>query len=212
MKKVITIVLILLFIVFISTSFASDIDISLSHQAAVDLCAYPSVREGVIDLLYLYVDELWHRGMYERIFPVLKLITTISPSDVEAWTLGGWFLINGIVPKLSGKEKERVINYAVEFMKKGIKANPEDARLYMELAMYYYNRQDYENALYYLESIEVPYPSFHFLHIKAHTYQKLGRTEEAIKVWETVKKFFPEMNDVADRFITELKSDIEKNN
>jgi len=194
------------FILSIATaSFSDNLEILLPHQAAIDLCSYPSVREGVIDLLYLYVDELWHRGEYSKIFPSLKLITVISPGEVEAWTLGGWFLINGIAPKLSGKEKEKVVNYAIEFMKMGIKANPEDARLYMELAIYYNNKQDYKTAISYLEKIEMEPPSYHFLHLKAHIYQKLGRKQEAIDVWERIRKDFPWMGDVAERFIRELK-------
>jgi len=195
-----------IFILSIATaSFSDNLEILLPHQAAIDLCSYPSVREGVIDLLYLYVDELWHRGEYSKIFPSLKLITVISPGEVEAWTLGGWFLINGIAPKLSGKEKEKVVNYAIEFMKMGIKANPEDARLYMELAIYYNNKQDYKTAISYLEKIEMEPPSYHFLHLKAHIYQKLGRKQEAIDVWERIRKDFPWMGDVAERFIRELK-------
>lgn len=194
------------FILSIATaSFSDNLEILLPHQAAIDLCSYPSVREGVIDLLYLYVDELWHRGEYSKIFPSLKLITVISPGEVEAWTLGGWFLINGIAPKLSGKEKEKVVNYAIEFMKMGIKANPEDARLYMELAIYYNNKQDYKTAISYLEKIEMEPPSYHFLHLKAHIYQKLGRKQEAIDVWERIRKDFPWMGNVAERFIRELK-------
>ncbi|MDD3726682.1 MAG: CDC27 family protein, partial [Candidatus Ratteibacteria bacterium] len=193
------------FFLTISPPFASEVEIPLWEQAAIDLCSYPSLREGVIDILYLYVDELWHEGQYSKIFPVLKLITTISPQEVEAWTLGGWFLINGIAPQLSGKEKEKVIDYAIDFMKQGIKANPGDQRIYMELAMYYYNRQDYESAISYLEKIEPEIPSYHFLHLKAHTYQKLGKKKEAIEVWERIKNDFPSMTDVADRFIMELK-------
>ncbi|MCM8776979.1 MAG: hypothetical protein NC905_01770 [Candidatus Omnitrophica bacterium] len=199
-------VFILFFIFTISTFSADDgIDIFLPHQVALDLCSYPSVREGVIDLLYLYLDELWHRGEYSKIFPVLKLITTISPKDVEAWTIGGWFLINGIAPKLSTKEKDRIVSYAIEFMEEGIKANPEDERLYMELAMYYYTMKDYNKVLHYIENVEPSYPSYHFFHLKAHTYQKTGKIKEAIEVWERVKKDFPYMADVAERFIMELK-------
>jgi len=192
---------------FISISFAEELDILLPHQAAIDLCSYPSIKEGVIDLLYLDVDTLWHEGQYSQIFPVLKLITTISPGEVEAWVLGGWFLINGIAPELSGKEKGKIVNYAIEFWKQGLKANPGEPRLYMELAMYYYNKQDYKTALTYLEKIEIDVPSYHFLYLKAHIYQKLGKRKEAIDVWERIKKNFPEMVNVADRFIKELKGD-----
>lgn len=211
MKYLAAIILFFVFL-FISKPYADDLDISLPHQTVIDLCSYPVLKEGIVDLLYLYVDELWHRGRYDRIFPVLKLITTISPEEVEAWVLGGWFLINGIAPKLSGKEKEKIINYAVEFMKEGIKKNPESPRIYMELCMYYYTRQDYNTALMYLDKIKPEMESYHFLHLKAHIYQKLGRNKEAIEVWEKIKEQFPYMKDVAERFIRELKDDSAENN
>lgn len=199
-----------LFLVF--PSFADDIEITLKEQAAIDLCSYPSLKEGVIDLLYLHLDKLWHDGKYSKIFPVLKLITVISPSETEAWSLGGWFLINGIAPKLSGKEKERILNYALDFLKEGISKNPDNEQLYLEIAMYYYNKDEYQTAISYLEKIEPEIPSFHFLHLKAHIYRKLGENRKAVEMWEKIKEKFPYMMDVADRFIMELKDDSEKDN
>ncbi|MBN1444711.1 MAG: hypothetical protein JW957_01220 [Candidatus Omnitrophica bacterium] len=147
-------------------------DIVLTQQAALDLCSFPNLTEGIIDMLYLSTDKFWHEGDYKKVFPVLKLITTVKPSEVNAWALGGWFLINAVAPPLPEKEKNKVIEYAIKFSKEGIKNNPENSTLYMELAMHYFRTGDYEKALPLLENGEKYTHSFHLLHLKAHIYRR----------------------------------------
>ncbi len=179
-------------------------EISLREQAAIDLCSYPSLGEGVLDILYLAVDEFWHSGDYNRVFPALRLITTISPGEVSAWALGGWFLINGIAPSLESDNKDRVIRYAIEFMEEGIRRNPGDNGLYMDMAFYYYRAGDYEKALSYLENEGKFADNFNTLDLRAHIYEKLGMKKEAIGEWEKIREIFPDMKDLAERFIREM--------
>jgi len=182
-------------------------DVALTQQAALNLCSFPNLTEGVIDILYLYTDEFWHEGDYKKVFPVLKLITTVKPSEVHAWALGSWFLINAVAPPLPDKEKKKVIEYAIKFAEEGIKKNPGNATLYMELAMHYFRTGNYEKALPLLEDGEKLPHSYHLLHLKAHIYRRLGMEEEELKEWEKVRESFPEMKDVAERFIKELKEE-----
>ncbi len=182
-------------------------EIVLTQQAALDLCSFPNLTEGVVDILYLSTDEFWHKGDYKRVFPVLKLITAIKPGEVHAWALGSWFLINAVAPPLKEKEKKKVIEYAIKFSEEGIKKNPGNATLYMELAMHYFRTGNYEKALSLLEDGEKYPHSYHLLHLKAHIYRKLGMKEEELKEWEKVKKSFPEMRNVAERFIMEIREE-----
>ncbi len=182
-------------------------DIVLSQQAALDLCSFPNLTEGIVDMLYLNVDEFWHKGDYKKVFPVLQLITTIKPCEVHAWALGSWFLINAVAPSLSEKEKKKVIEYALKFAEEGIEKNPGNSTLYMELAMHYFRTGNYEKALSLLEDGEKYPHSFHLLHLKAHIYRKLGMKEGELKEWEKIRESFPEMKDVAEKFINELKSE-----
>lgn len=203
-------IIFVLLTVFLSVSPSVGSEIMLSQQAAIDLCSYPGIREGIVDLLYLSVDEFWHKGDYKSVFPVLKLITKIAPGELEAWSMGGWFLVNAIAPSLSGEEKNRVIEYAVEFMNAGIKANPENYRMYWELGNYYYRNGFYDRALSCLEKGEqYPHP-FHLVHLKAHIYQKKGMNREAMKEWEKMREKFPEMKGLAEKFLKQLQEE-EKN-
>jgi tetratricopeptide (TPR) repeat protein len=182
-------------------------EIVLTQQAALDLCSFHGLAEGVIDILYLNADEFWHKGDYKSVFPVLKLITAIKPGEVHAWALGSWFLINAVAPPLKEKEKKKVIEYAIKFSEEGIKKNPGDATLYMELAMHYFRTGNYEKALSLLEDGERCPHSYHLLHLKAHIYRKLGMKEEELKEWEKIERAFPEMKDVAEKFIREIRED-----
>ncbi len=182
-------------------------EISLKQQTIIDLCNFPSLTEGMVDLLYLTVDNYWHSGEYSKIFPVFYLITKISPKDINAYVIGGWFLINGIAPKYEGKKKEEIKKYGVEFMKKGIRENPDDYRLYWEIAWFYYKENKFEEALNYLNMAEkYPHP-YYVENLKAHIYMKTDRKEKAIKMWEKIKEIYPERKEIAEKFLKKLKEE-----
>ncbi|MCM8786385.1 MAG: hypothetical protein NC899_09190, partial [Candidatus Omnitrophica bacterium] len=91
------------FLFFSLIVFGEDVEIGLKNQAAIDLCNFYDLTEGIVDILYLTVDNYWHSGEYSKIFPVFYLITKILPEDINAYLIGGWFLINGIAPKYQGE-------------------------------------------------------------------------------------------------------------
>lgn len=203
MKKIIFILLIFL----ISILFSQEKEeINLKQQAVIDLCNYPKLTEAQIDLLYLTVENYWHSGEYFKIFPIFYLITKISPDDINAYVLGGWFLINGIAPKYQAKRKEEIKNYAVEFMKDGIKKNPYDYRLYWEIGWFYYNEKRYDLALDYLEKAEKYEHPFYIENLKANIFMKINEKEKAIKEWEKIKEKYPERKEIAEKFIKKLKN------
>jgi tetratricopeptide (TPR) repeat protein len=197
-----------IFLFFILTfifCYPEEIEITLKEQAVIDFFNYPDLTEGIIDLLYLTVDNYWHSGEYSKIFPVFYLITRIKPDDLNAYALGGWFLINGIAPKYKGKKKEEIKNYAVEFMKEGINKKAEDYRLYWEIGYFYYNEGDFDKAIEYLNKAEKYEHPFYVENLKAHIYMKKGEVEKAISEWEKIKEKYPERKKIAEKFIKELK-------
>ncbi len=179
-------------------------------QAPLEFCSYPDIKEGVIDIIYLKIEKKWHNGEYEKIFPLIKLITFISPEEEEAWKLGCWFLINAIAPEYKGEKRKEIEEYGINFLKEGIEKNKENGELYWELAWIYYQKKDYEKSLEYLEEAEKNISDYKVKNLKAHTFEKTGKIDEAIKVWKKIKKMYPLYTDVADRFINKLKK--EKNN
>ncbi|MCM8772012.1 MAG: tetratricopeptide repeat protein [Candidatus Omnitrophica bacterium] len=200
-----------LFVLFILLTFLltaeENLDISLKEVTIIDLCNYPNLTEAIVDLLYLTVDNLWHAGKYSKIFPIFYLITKIAPYDVNAYAVGGWFLINGIAPKYSDRKKEEIKNYAIEFMKNGIKKNPSDYRLYFEIAWFYYNEKNYDEAIKYLEIAENYEHPFHVENLKAHIYMKINNKTKAIEVWKKIKEKYPEKKEVAEKFIRKLEEE-----
>ncbi|MFN4226782.1 MAG: tetratricopeptide repeat protein [Candidatus Ratteibacteria bacterium] len=196
------------FLLFLSLIVSGqDIDIELKKQAAIDLCNFPNLTEGIVDILYLTIDNYWHSGKYSKIFPIFYLITKILPEDINAYLIGGWFLINGIAPKYLGEEKEKIKNYAIEFMKKGIEKKPEDYRLYFEIAWFYYNEKKFKDAIEYLEKAEKYEHTFYVENLKAHIYVRINEKDKAIKEWEKIKEKYPERKEIAEKFIMLLKED-----
>jgi tetratricopeptide (TPR) repeat protein len=203
MKKVI---ITFFFIFFLASGYCCGNAFSLQEQAAIDLCVFTEVNEGIIDLLWLKADALWHKGKYGEIFPVLRLITLISPAQIQAWSLGGWFLINGIAPQLSEEQAGKIKEYAVDFLKEGVKKNPEDYKLYWELAWIYYNDENFSESLKYLDQAGKYSHPFHVENLKAHIYMKTGQKEKAVSAWEEVKKRYPEREGIAEKFLKRLKN------
>ncbi|MCD6407826.1 hypothetical protein J7L87_02095 [bacterium] len=179
--------------------------ITLSNQAAIDLCNIFDIKEGIVDILWLEVDKLWHLGKYEKIFPVINLIAEIYPAEIEAYSVGSWFLINGIAPKVEGEKKGEIKNYAINFLKKGIRRNPENYKLYWELAWIYYRDGKYNTSLQYLEKAEKYPHEFVVENLKAHIFMKKGEREKAIREWKKIKEKYPEQKNIAERFIKKLE-------
>lgn len=198
------------FLIFTGICLSEDFnqkEINLKEQAVIDFLNFPNIKEPVVDLLYLRIDYLWHYGEYSKIFPIFYLITKILPDDINAYSTGGWFLINGIAPKYEGEKKEKIKKYAIDFMEEGLKKNPDDYRLYWEIAWFYYNENQFEKSIKYLNQAEkYPHP-FYVENLKAHIYMKTGEKEKAIKEWEKIKERYPERKDIAERFINILKQE-----
>ncbi|MGB9641806.1 MAG: tetratricopeptide repeat protein, partial [Candidatus Ratteibacteria bacterium] len=101
----------------------------------------------------------------------------------------------------------------MEFLKEGLSHNPDSYRLYWEIGWIYYIGGEFENAITYLDkAIQYEHPAY-VENTRAHVLEKLGRIDDAIKQWQEIRKKFPEMRFVAERFILNLqkeKKDVEK--
>ncbi len=170
--------------------------------------------DPVINIINLRIDQLWHAGKYEEIFPLFYLITRLDPYDEEAWATGGWFLINCLAPMKPPSEMKNWKMKGVEFLKEGLKYNDDTYKLYWELAWIYYQWGDLEIAIRYLDKA-VNYEHPHYVeNTRAHVLEKLGRIDDAIIQWKQIKEKFPEMKFVAERFIyllTKQKADVRQN-
>jgi len=184
------------------------------EQVAVQLLDITNQRDPVINIINLKIDQLWHSGRYEKIFPLFHLVVRLDPEDQEAWATGGWFLIYCIAPMKRFPDNEKIKQKGMEFLKEGLSHNPNSYRLYWELGWIYYISGEFENAIAYLDkAIQYEHPAY-VENTRAHALEKLGRIDDAIKQWQEIKKKFPEMRYVAERFILNLqkeKEDVKKN-
>ncbi len=196
-------------IIFLLFLFSS-VSLAQPEIIAIQLLDITNHIDPVINIINTRIDWLWHTGKYEKIFPLFHLVSRLDPEDKENWATGGWFLINCIAPSKPSPESRKIKLKGLDFLKEGLSFNRDDYRLYWEIAWVYYLWGDLETALKYLDdAIKYEHPSY-VENTRAHALEKLGRIDEAIKQWKEIRKKFPEMRFVADRFIHNLEK--EKNN
>jgi hypothetical protein len=82
-----------------------------------------------------------HQTNFELLWPLLDIATTIDPQLIPAYRFGSTFLSDG-PPRGAGHP-----DLAVRLLERGIKANPEQWRLYQDLGnVYYFDAKDYPKA------------------------------------------------------------------
>jgi tetratricopeptide (TPR) repeat protein len=79
---------------------------------------------------------------------------------------------------------------AVRLLQKGILSNPNDARLKLMLAsLVYQNAEQYEEVIRFLKlQIQRGDAPTMLVNILANTYEKVGRLQEAIELWQKILK------------------------
>lgn len=133
-----------------------------------------NVLSGVCDKLWERSDEFFHKGQYRRSISVLRLVAELDPADDQAYGVASWLMY-------SLDEKDE----GLAFLKLGLERNPDRYNMYEELAAYYTDLKDYKKAAEYYERAtsfsDCPKIIWHAL---AHSYEKTGDLEKALKVWE----------------------------
>jgi tetratricopeptide (TPR) repeat protein len=110
-------------------------------------------RKLVADMCWLKVDEYWHRGLFQRMLPMMETVTMLDPHFIEAYALGAWHLAYNVTVMFhSAEDRQKYIDQGITLLKKGIKNNPRSSKLYAEMGftMYFRKLGDWEKAAYYL--------------------------------------------------------------
>lgn len=82
-----------------------------------------------------------HQTNLELLWPLLDITTTLDPHLMPAYRFGAMFLSDA-KPRGEGRP-----DLAVKLLERGIKANPEEWRLYQDLGnVYYFDAKDYPKA------------------------------------------------------------------
>lgn len=101
-------------------------------QQMKDLDSY--IMEKVVDYLWARSDVYWHKGEYEKVVKLNKIIVTLDPSFVEAYLNSSWLL------ESMGKEEE-----ALQWLLSAETRCP-CWEVYHDLGMYYYKRGNYKGS------------------------------------------------------------------
>lgn len=201
--------------------FAQNLDYAAAEAANVSIInLFLGFRKVAANLLWIEVDRAWSMGMLQRVTPMMTTVVTLDPNFVDAYLIGAWHLGYNASAKYqvtppallewSDKyqacigDKERFYYEAAEFLKRGIRYNPRDYRLYFDLGFGIYNEkiQDYEKAVLYLrEAVNQPHERW-VPRMLYQAYEANGQYEEALAGWKEYQSRFPDSEtDTAPRFI-----------
>ena len=138
-----------------------------------------AIAEAIADSVVHRLDDItdlhWHKGEYNHIVNLDRMIVAEHPDHVEAYANAGWLLWS------MNRDDEAVALY-----KQGIAANPRSYFLYDELGNYYYNsKKDWRTAIDYFEKAAACSDCApQSLHMLAHSYERAGRLEKALATWK----------------------------
>ncbi len=160
------------------------------------LASFTGFKQVIAGALWIRADDFFHRGQYQAIVPIVRIVTWLDPHNIDVFTTGAWHLDYNFVDEANSLSDKRYIPAAIALMKEGIRNNPTIWDLYFELGWTHYARKlyDYDKAAEYIAEAckhdgvdpntgqRQPRPEF-VDRMLAHAYEKLGRYDDAIKQW-----------------------------
>mgnify|MGYP005849482095 CR=1 FL=1 len=134
-------------------------------EAMVDDC---------LDQLYVVSDRHWHKGEYNHLVNINRMVIAGRPTFTEPYVNAGWLLWS------MDRDDEAVALYDA-----GIAANPNTYVVYYEKGFYLITRKkDWKNGLLLLEkAASIPDCARIVLHTLAHAYERNGQLEKALETW-----------------------------
>ncbi len=125
------------------------------------------------------VDRHFHKGEYNHIVNLERVIVQGEPNDYHAFEDSAWLLWS----------MDRTPE-SVAFLKQGLQANPNTFEFYDELGMHYLTHmKDPVTALtYYEQAVKFKCPFFTWNNL-AHCYEKTNQWDKAVKAWETASQY-----------------------
>lgn len=175
-------------------------------------------RKMAAGLVWIQVDEAFHKGDVQRMVPLMRTTTLLDPNFVDAYLIGAWHLAYNLTAQMAStpgylKEyvpqygdwvgnKERLYYAAADFLKDGIRNNPRDYRLYFDLGFAIYDEKldDPMNAVTYLTEATKQRHESWVRRMLYHNLQANGQFEDALAGWEDYLRANPG-HQVAQRMI-----------
>lgn len=138
-----------------------------------------AIAGAVLDHMWVSTDRHWHKGEYNHIVNLSRMIVAGRPAQLDAYGNAGWLLWS------MDRDAE-----AVDLYKQGARANPKSYFLFNELGFYYaQHKRDFAAGLpWYEKAAATPDCPAFVLHMLAHCYEKTGQLPKALAVWTRAAK------------------------
>ena len=152
---------------FRKVSFDIDLRERLGQLGFV--AALSGFRAFVADILFIRAHVAWERTEWNRVLFLFRQVTTLQPRSVLFWEAAAWHMAwnasaaalnDSRQPRLALRVKAEREYYALgkDFLKRGIKNNPDKPQLYEAMARLYQQKyHDHEHASeYYAKAAALP--------------------------------------------------------
>lgn len=160
------------------------------------IATFSGFKDVISGALWVRADEFFHRGDYDNIIPLVRLVTWLDPHNIDIYTTGAWHMDYNFTDEAQRSDK-RNIPLSIALLEDGIAKNPDRWDLYFELGWVHYNRklEDYSTSLEYIKQAcehdgydsntgkRIPRPEF-VDRMLAHAYEYAGDYDNAIKYWQ----------------------------
>jgi tetratricopeptide (TPR) repeat protein len=133
-----------------------------------------------IRVIQYYGDGFNGADHFSKLYDYCRLASDLNPQFISVYTYGSSVLAYQL----------RRTDEAVALLQKGILANPKADNLKLLLAaIAYHNSENYEREIPFLElQIAQGSAPTMLVNILANTYKKVGRTDDAIRLWLQILK------------------------
>ncbi len=163
-----------------SQSGTLDPRIVSSLRAVAFLTGYKVLIGHVfwIRVIQYYGDAENGADHYSKLYDYCRLASDLNPQFISVYSYGAAALAYQL-----NREDE-----AFKLLQKGVQANPQDASLkLMYAALTYHGHSDYKKEIPFLETqIAQGNAPTMMVNILANTYMKVGRNEDAIRLWRHI--------------------------
>jgi tetratricopeptide (TPR) repeat protein len=134
-----------------------------------------AIAGETLDLLYVVSDMHWHKGEYNHIVNLNRIVVAGMPDFVEAYENSGYLLWS------MNRDDEAIAVY-----KLGAAANPRTYALYHEIGylLGQHRKRWTEVVPYYEKALAAADCPPLTWHMAAHAYEKVGRLDQALKLWK----------------------------
>jgi len=178
----------------VSKGKTGDLMAQLPGQFIV--ASFTGFEQVVAGALWIRADDFFHRGDYQPIIPIVRMVTWLDPHNIDVYITGAWHLDYNFVDEANSLSDKRYIPASIALLTEGIRNNPGIWDLCFELGWTHYCKKmnDNQKALEWISEAckyqgidpntgeTVPRAEF-VDRMKAHMLEKCGRFDEAIEQW-----------------------------